>query len=967
MKLTKKIIAMILTLSMFVSMSVFALEFPDVANDDANEEAINVLSSLGIIKGYEDGTFMPDKQVTRAELTSLLMRLMNLSITGITVTDSGYTDVATNHWAVYDIKTASNMGIIKGFGDGTFGPEESVTFEQAVKMVVAMLGYENLAIGKGGWPNGYVMQGRELGLLNKAEMTQTEPAPRKIIAQILYNALDVDLMDKTATSTPENISYEILYGKNVMTQYMKIEKIQGVVTQNPYTTLTATASSVLSDEIQIQTSTFTENYKVGTYTDAFDLLGLNVVAYVKYDDNYIYKEIKHIDTMGDVKEVVIPAEEIVSFTSSKVQGEQKDTGKMYSYTVDASSMKILYNGKYIDTSYAYTNNLLTPEIGTVTLIDSGAGFNLVKVESYNNYVVKTVDTSSKKIYVDTTLSNGVTTIDVPTDDVFEYNITIKKNGNDIKLSSISKGNIISVKENKSVQVGIKNLEILVSDSKLTGKITGEDGDGGYLIGSNYYKVSPSLDNTAAALVIKNKITQNANGTFYLDVFGNIAYAEFSAGATYNYGYIVKARTNTVGGEYQGIIKLYDYSSKAFKSFYFADKIVIDGYNYTDHSVAVSNLGTTADLLNARGGVSSNDETAQPIKYILNSAGEVSEINTVYDNGDDSLFVPGVYDADAKYTSTNRTFATDSGTVNIDTKTIIFSVPNNRSEESKYSIKTYSYFINTGLYDIEVVETTSAGIASTIILYESNQDEDVHYKSPMIVVSEIKDIYEDGENKTKLTGYVLNSGASAEYYVENRADLQGIGINSADVEKGDIIRFGLNSEGEINNNVYLYLDVSEAASGNHPMPLATYSKNSAMNKANYPMRRISLLADISSSYPTIDLDITGNFMNRYSFVYGTPLKTVTEDTNTLLFTDLLYNETGFNGVDTTQAVSLIIPSSTVFYTYDATQNDTNKLKVTKGETDTKVLEINTYDEVSTDCDNVYIYAVDGSVKAVVIIK
>ena len=65
MKLTNKILALLLALSMIVSTSVFALEFPDVNADDANREAIDVLSSLGIIKGYEDGQFKPDKEVDR--------------------------------------------------------------------------------------------------------------------------------------------------------------------------------------------------------------------------------------------------------------------------------------------------------------------------------------------------------------------------------------------------------------------------------------------------------------------------------------------------------------------------------------------------------------------------------------------------------------------------------------------------------------------------------------------------------------------------------------------------------------------------------------------------------------------------------------------------------------------------------------------------------------------------------------
>jgi len=969
MNFKRKLLAMILALTMLISMTAFALEFPDVTSDNVNEEAINVLSSLGIIKGYEDGQFKPDKEVTRAELTSLLMRLQNLSLTGVEVADTGYTDVASTHWAVYDIRTASSMGIIKGFGDGTFGPEASVTFEQAVKMVVAMLGYESQAIVKGGWPHGYVSQGRELGLLKKAEMTQTAPAPRKIIAQILYNALEVDLMQETASSTPEKPSYEILKDKNVMTEYMKIEKIEGIVSANPYSTLTSDESTILDDEIQIEYGSTTENYKIGAYKSAFDLLGLNVVAYVKYDDNHVNKEIKHIMTKGAVKEVVLSAKDVDNFTKSKVEVENEETGKVTTYKVDASAMKILYNGKYIDTDYAYDNDLVTPKIGTITLVDSGSGYNLVKIESYNNYVVKSVDTSEYKIYVDTDLSGGVTYVDVPVNDTFDYNVAIKKDDKAIDLSSVKKGNIISVKQNVSgEQKGIMNIEILVSDVKKSGKITETDGENVYVIGTSSYGISPSLDDTE----IKSKIVYNASGTFYIDVFGDIAYAEFAAAETYNYGYVLRAAAQNIQGEYLGAVKIFDYKSKSFKTFYFADKIEIDGKRYTDHDKVVGILEDTAKLLENRDKNENNEKGAQPIKYLLNNSGKITQINTVNnDNSDDNLFVVSKYDSDAKYTSTNRTFSTTEGNVTIDTKTIVFSVPNDRSEESKYSIKTYSYFINSGVYDIEVVETTSSGTAAVIVLYESNQDEDVHYKSPMFVVSEIKDVYEDDENKTKIIGYVLNTGAEKEYYVENRSYLEGIGANSADVEKGDIIRFGLNTDGEVNENVYLYLDASEAAAGNHPDTIASYSKAKVANKENYPIRKVSMYSNISDSYFSTELDITSNLYNRYAFIYGTPLKTVTEDTNTMLFTDLVNGEDGFNGSETTQSVSLIIPDNVVFYVYNNAESDSNMLKVVPSSSSddrtSSILNIKTYDIATTDCDNVYIYAIEGSLKVVYVIK
>lgn len=109
--------------------------FTDVDSDAWYNLSVSTLAKAGVISGYPDGSFNPNGKITRAELVSIATRFF----TTIEVGDSKFEDIG-GHWAAKAIDEAYIKGIIKGYSDGTFRPDQAVTRAEAMKIVNGILG-----------------------------------------------------------------------------------------------------------------------------------------------------------------------------------------------------------------------------------------------------------------------------------------------------------------------------------------------------------------------------------------------------------------------------------------------------------------------------------------------------------------------------------------------------------------------------------------------------------------------------------------------------------------------------------------------------------------------------------------------------------------------------------------------------------------------------------------------------------
>lgn len=180
----QSILASLLAVSL-LTCSASAMSFPDVPKDSDYSTAIEYVSELGVMVGGSNGNFNPNGIVNRAEMATIVCRVLgqteNLSKSNI------FTDVPMEHWANANIAKASELGIVGGYGGGKFGPGDSVTFEQAVTMVVRAIGEGDKATSYGGYPNGFIQVAQEKNLLNGIQSVQGQGLSRGAVAMLLYN------------------------------------------------------------------------------------------------------------------------------------------------------------------------------------------------------------------------------------------------------------------------------------------------------------------------------------------------------------------------------------------------------------------------------------------------------------------------------------------------------------------------------------------------------------------------------------------------------------------------------------------------------------------------------------------------------------------------------------------------------------------------------------------------------------
>ncbi len=189
--------------------------FTDAA-DIVNKDAVNVLSVLEVFSGRDDGSFDPTAVVTRAEMAVILCRVMyGASVDPATAFGAEtFTDIS-GHWAEGYISMAAIEGWISGYGNGTFGPDDTVTTAQAAIMMQRALGYyssKDDTVDPSAYILNAIKMGKKIDMFDDVHAGSTEGLTRDEVACMVYN-----MMFKTisvAYSSSEDYYYPLYYGSD---------------------------------------------------------------------------------------------------------------------------------------------------------------------------------------------------------------------------------------------------------------------------------------------------------------------------------------------------------------------------------------------------------------------------------------------------------------------------------------------------------------------------------------------------------------------------------------------------------------------------------------------------------------------------------------------------------------------------------------------------------------------------------
>jgi len=199
-KHNKLIMLLVLVTFMFTMVgSAGAATFSDVSGTSVEAAAIYKLNGLGVLDGYPDGTFGPEKTITRAEFAKIACVTAGLKsvASGMGGTASPFSDVATNHWANGWINVAAAQGYVKGDPAGTFRPEAQITQAEVATVLLRLLGYnDNLA---GEWPSDYIAKAANLGVLDDVTFVANQAATRGVVAILTSATLDENVVEYAAS------------------------------------------------------------------------------------------------------------------------------------------------------------------------------------------------------------------------------------------------------------------------------------------------------------------------------------------------------------------------------------------------------------------------------------------------------------------------------------------------------------------------------------------------------------------------------------------------------------------------------------------------------------------------------------------------------------------------------------------------------------------------------------------------
>ena len=845
----KKRFSMLLALTMLLTSLIPSFTanaaFSDVDASHPYQEAISTLSTLKVINGYEDGTFAPDKDISRAEFTKMIVYMLGLG--NLTTPITTFDDVPQTHWANPNIKTAYDLQIINGFDDGSFRPDQPVTYEQALKMVVCTLGYQPYAEQMGGYPNGYREQASALELTDKiSNLGFSDNAPRGVIAQIMFNALEVEKHESVNGTWKAS-------GKTLLNDYLNVEALKGTLVGVEDST-TAECNAVLAPKtMAVKDSITGQEFIIDfsehdiTVAELIDNLGRTVQVYYRKDKLSDDKWLVELSTdIHKNAEVTINSADIQEFDTTIIKYRKDGSSKTTSARLDMSNLSVRYNGRAVTAADSFDiSDYLDPTkanfiYGTVRLIsnDTKEIYSMVDIYDYEVIVAqRALQTTDYRIQDKVTPSKTLT-LDP---DALDYTFTLTRNGNNADSTKISANDVVVYAE--SLDGTFKTVK--ASSASVSGKIDSLNTTKKTLaINGKTYPYSAYFENYLATKESRT-LQSGLQIKAYTDAFGTIQWGTItSTESYYPYAYVI----DVIPDAEEYYLRLFAPSSTSVKTLTSSTSYKVKSYRIAENAklngskkspeaivsaLAESDYAPDTDATNTTG-------YEQFIRVGFNSSGEIDNVITVSDTTgiENTNAEQLVRYSNAGTYKVNTNAVKDGSTTlySIKSSTPLFVIPSDRSDTDAYAVKNTissssmtagsSYFIEAydlnsskyptfvATYGTAIQKGTPIAYTSTFKLLATDIEQEVDTE-----LDEVFDMLRTFNCATSVTNLKISNEATD---------------NFSSLEKGDVILTGLDGDNYADTywQVMDYTKVREVLDGTTCDWTATQTQTAANHWQKY---------------------------------------------------------------------------------------------------------------------------------------
>ena len=494
----KKLLALVLALVMTMSLvTISNAAFSDADKID-HKEAVEVMNALGVINGMPDGSFAPAGNVTRAEMAKMITIIMlgDIDAAAFKGTATDLTDI-NGHWAEGYIKYCYSQGVIAGRGDGTFAPNANVTAVEAAKMLLVAIGYNATVQGYVGsqWSINIIRDAQLSKLFADLSVTSTKVLTRDEAAQMIYNAVDADLIEKTPSLNINTGSITYSYkandnGKDLLSETFKVKSAKGYLTDASYDSNKKTFTYEVKDAltggtVASSSATLHDADVLKSSTDYSELFGRTVKvlwSVAKDGTKNVYgiyaSDASVAATVGELELGTATADKKVKLAGTE-------------YKLDAVEANIdvyLFNGSAIADAGYNLNAITADKASALTLVDSNDNGKY-------DYAIVVPATVAKVTYVGTksVTAGGVYTFE-------DNNI----------YTGVAKNDYAKI---VAAANSVYGKAVLTKVDSVEGKVTALKGND-VKINDTWYKLSANSGDTAA---VGNTVKLAVVGGYYYNV------------------------------------------------------------------------------------------------------------------------------------------------------------------------------------------------------------------------------------------------------------------------------------------------------------------------------------------------------------------------------------------------------------------------------------------------------------------